>query len=154
MLIVDMAFQNNKALPRAPPCFEEVQRENVELKERNMFLQDVIEVLYVQNQQLSTCVDIRKKHQRELKAKIERLHRSISDLNSTQAQKQDLIRQLDKERQEHWKEFCQHKTHVNGNHLWEYLEKIKSDIIDKQYEDLIRKNEDSEIVIGITGQDL
>lgn len=148
-----MAFQNNKALPRAPPCFEEIQRENFELKERNMFLQDVIEVLYVQNQQLCTLVDVRKKHQRELKAKTERLHRSISDLNSSQAQNQDSIKRLDKERQEHWKEFCQHKTRVNGNHLWEYLEKIKSDIIDKQYEDLIRQNEDSEIIIGITGQD-
>jgi predicted nuclease with TOPRIM domain len=149
-----MSFQRNKVLPRAPPCFEDVQRENAELKERNMFLQDVIEVLYVQNQQLSTCLDTRKAHQREHKAKIERLLRSISDLSSSQAQNQDTIKQLDKERQGHWKEFCQHKTRVNSNHLWEYLEKIKSDIIDKQFEDMIRENEDSEITIGIMSQDL
>jgi hypothetical protein len=149
-----MSFQINKALPRAPPCFEEVQRENAELKERNTFLQDVIEVLYVQNQQLSTCLDARRAYQREHKVKIERLLRSITDLNSSQAQNQDAIKRLDKERQDDWKEFCQHKTRVNSNHLWDYLEKIKGNIIDKQYEDLIRENEDREIIIGIMGQDL
>ena len=149
-----MSSQRNKLLPRAPPCFEDLQRENAELKERNNFLQDVIEVLYVQNQQLSTCIDIRNAHQRDHKARIERLFRSISDLSSSQAENQGTIRKLDKERQEHWKEFCQHKTRVNSNHLWEYLENIKSDIINKQYEDLIRENECGEIVIGIKGQDL
>jgi len=118
-----------------------------------MFLHDVIEVLYVQNQQLCTCIDARKAYQREHEAKIELLRRTISDLSLCQARNQESIRQLDKERQNHWKEFCQHKTRVNSDYLWEYLEKIKSEIIDKQYEDLIRENEGSEIVIGIKSQD-
>jgi prefoldin subunit 5 len=154
VLTTSMSFQRDKVLPSAPPCFENLQRENSKLKERNVFLQDVVEVLYVQNQQLSACLDTRTVHQREHQAKIERLFKSISDLRSSQAQNQDTILKLDRERQEYWNEFCQYKSRVNSNHVWEYLEKIKSDIIDKQNDDLIRQNGLNEIVIGIKVEDL
>ncbi|PMD42327.1 hypothetical protein L207DRAFT_527247 [Hyaloscypha variabilis F] len=148
-----MSLQYNKRLPPAPPCFEDLHKENAELKERNLFLEDVLEILYVQNQQLSSCLNARKKQYRAHKAKVDRLLKSITDLSTTQAQHHEALQRQDKERQEHWEEFCQHKTRVNSNHLWEYLEKIKSDIIEKQYEDLLRANEDMEIVIGIDIQE-
>ena len=141
-------------LPRTPPLFEKLQAEKSELEKQNRLLKDVVEVLYIQNQQLSSCLNSRKIHDREQRARLERLTQCVKELSSNQSRHRQSIKKLDEERREAWKEFCREKTAEAGGQLWEYLDTLSDKILDKQYEEMITESLCEEIVIGIKGHEL
>lgn len=141
-------------LLHTPPLFEKLQAEKSELEKQNRLLQDVIEVLYVQNQQFSSCLNSRKIHDREQRARLERLTQCVKELSSSQSRHRQSIKQSDEERREDWKEFCRQKTAEVGGQLWEHLDKLSDKILDRQYEEMITEDMRSEIVIGIRSHDL
>ena len=79
-----MSLQYTK-LPYTPPLFEKLQGEKSGLEKQNRLLHDVIEVLYIQNQQLASCLNARKIHDQEQRARLERLTQCIKELSSSQS---------------------------------------------------------------------
>ena len=148
-----MSLQQIK-LPHTPPLFEKLQAEKSKLEKQNRLLKDVVEVLYIQNQQLSSCLNSRKIHDREQRARLERLTQCVKELSSNQSRHRQSIKKSDEERREAWKEFCREKTAEAGGQLWEYLDTLSDKILDKQYEEMITESLCEEIVIGIKGHEL
>lgn len=144
-----MSSTRNKSLPLAPPSFDRLKDENNELKKQNKFLHDIVEVLYVQNQQFSAIIQNRKAHEKEQKARIERVLKMSNDLSMCQARNQQKIKHLDSERKRDWEEFCKQKTKASGDELWRYLESVKTEIMNKQYEELVLQDSNQELVFKL-----
>ncbi|KAH9204142.1 hypothetical protein DL95DRAFT_471766 [Leptodontidium sp. 2 PMI_412] len=135
-----MAPRSHSSLPLEPPVYSQLQHDNDKLLERNKFLEDVIEVLSVQNQQYLTTIKKYQAHEKVISSKINRVHRASRDLRETREESSVHLRESDEKIRRLWDRFCEKKKIELGPDAcdpWDYWKNLKLRIMTKTYQDLV-----------------